>query len=48
MAVKESKKKEVEEVGVLPLPDSKSSRTWWMAFGVCLLMTFGTRLYKVS
>ena len=48
MAAAGDKKKNVEEVGVLPLPDSKSSRNWWLAFGACCLMTFGTRLYKVN
>jgi len=36
------------EVGVLPLPDSKSSKTWWTVFGVCMLLTMWTRLHKVS
>ena len=35
------------EVGVLPLPDSKSSKTWWTVFGVCMLLTMWTRLHKV-
>ena len=40
--------REVEEVGVLPLLDSKNPRTWWYVFSACLLLTFSTRLYKVS
>ena len=41
-------KQSVEEVGVLPLLDSKNPRTWWYVFSACLLLTFSTRLYKVS
>ena len=40
-------KQSVEEVGVLPLLDSKNPRTWWYVFSACLLLTFSTRLYKV-
>ena len=47
MAVKEVKLKQGEEVGVLPMPDSKASRNWWLVFGASCLLTFGTRLYKV-
>ena len=47
MAVKEVKEKQGEEVGVLPMPDSKASRNWWLVFGASCLLTFGTRLYKV-
>ena len=43
-----NKSKPREEVGVVPLPDSKSDRTWWLAFGFCCLMTFWTRLHKVG
>eukprot|EP00092_Neocalanus_flemingeri_P019544 GFUD01021174.1.p1 GENE.GFUD01021174.1~~GFUD01021174.1.p1 ORF type:complete len:722 (+),score=149.03 GFUD01021174.1:268-2433(+) len=39
---------EVGEVGVIPLPDSKSAGTWWLVFGACVLMTMWTRLHKVS
>ena len=42
------KTKPSEELGVLPLLDSKSDRTWWLAFGFCCLMTFWTRLHKVN
>ena len=48
MAVKEVKQKHAEEVGVLPMPDSKASRNWWLVFGASCLLTFGTRLYKVN
>ena len=41
-------KQPVEEVGVLPLLDSKNPRTWWYVFSACLLLTFSTRLYKVG
>ena len=37
-----------EEVGVIPMPDSKSAGTWWVVFGACVLMTMWTRLHKVN
>ena len=40
--------KEAEEMGVLPLPESKSNRNWWLAFSVVMLLTMSTRLYKVK
>ena len=48
MAVKSKDLKPSAEVGVIPLPDSKSSGTWWMVFGACVLMTMWTRLHKVK
>jgi len=48
MAVKEAKQKQDGEVGVLPMPDSKALRNWWLVFGASCLLTFGTRLYKVN
>ena len=48
MAVKEVKQKQDGEVGVLPMPDSKALRNWWLVFGASCLLTFGTRLYKVN
>ena len=48
MAVKEAKQKQDGEVGILPMPDSKALRNWWLVFGASCLLTFGTRLYKVN
>ena len=48
MAAKSKDPKVVTEVGVIPMLDSKSSGTWWMVFGACVLITMWTRLHKVK
>ena len=47
-AKKVDKVNKEEEMGVLPLPESKSNRNWWLAFSVVMLLTMSTRLYKVK
>ena len=47
-AKKVDKVSKEEEMGVLPLPESKSNRNWWLAFSVVMLLTMSTRLYKVK
>ena len=48
MAVKFKDVKTSSEVGVLPIPNSKSPGLWWMVFGACVFMTIRTGLYKIS
>ena len=48
MAAKIKEATPSEDIGVLPMPNSKSSGSWWLVFGACVLLTLWTRLHKVT